>query len=137
MGVFKRIIKNKKGEGYIDVVILVLIAMMVIALAVKVYPVFIMKDSLNTLANQLIREAQIQGKIEIGYSDMAESIGVNVETITWEADTIEDNKVQLDEPITVTLTAVTDIGLFGEFGSFPITVTSKAIGKSEVYWKLD
>ncbi len=128
-------IKNQRGEGYIDVAVLVLIAMMVIALVIKVYPVFIMKDSLNTLANQLIREAQIQGKIEIDYMDMAETLGVNVETITWEANTIEDNKVQLDEEITVVLTGVTDIGLFGEFGSFPIKITSKAMGKSEVYWK--
>ena len=26
-------------------------------------------------------------------------------------------------------------GLFGGFGSFPVTLTSKASGKSEVYWK--
>ena len=37
--------------------------------------------------------------------------------------------------VTVTLTLDTNIGLFGEFASFPITLRAKASGKSEVYWK--
>ena len=28
-----------------------------------------------------------------------------------------------------------NIGLFGEFASFPVTLTAKASGTSEVYWK--
>ena len=32
-------------------------------------------------------------------------------------------------------TLETDIGLFGGLGSFPITLTAEATGKSEVYWK--
>jgi hypothetical protein len=42
--------------------------------------------------------------------------------------------VQLGNEITVTLTQEVDIGFF-TFGSFPITLKSKATGKSEVYWK--
>ena len=37
--------------------------------------------------------------------------------------------------ITVTLTMDTNIGLFGEFASFPVTLRAQAAGKSEVYWK--
>ena len=44
-------------------------------------------------------------------------------------------KIQLNEDVTVTLTLETDIGLFGEFASFPITLRAQATGKSEVYWK--
>ena len=133
--IFHKIIKDNRGEGYIDVAVLVLIAIMVIALAVKVYPAFIVKDQLNTLANEILRESQIQGKIDIDYSHIAESIGINIDTITWEADTFEGDKVQLDDQITVTCTANVEIGLFGDFGSFPIPLRSKATGKSEVYWK--
>jgi hypothetical protein len=42
--------------------------------------------------------------------------------------------IQLNNEVTVTLTLQYDIGFFN-FGSFPITLTSKATGKSEVYWK--
>lgn len=40
-----------------------------------------------------------------------------------------------DEEVTVTLTMDTNIGLFGEFASFPVTLRAQAAGKSEVYWK--
>lgn len=57
------ILKSKRGEGYIDVVVVVLVAMMVIAMAVKVYPVFVVKSDLNTFANELARVAEIEGQI--------------------------------------------------------------------------
>ena len=45
---------NKKGEGYIDTVVLVLCAMLVIALAVRVYPVYIVKLQLDNFADELV-----------------------------------------------------------------------------------
>ena len=47
----------------------------------------------------------------------------------------DGGRIQLNDDITVTLTLETNIGLFGEFASFPITLRSQATGKSEVYWK--
>jgi len=51
--------------------------------------------------------------------------------VTWS----KTGKIQLNQEFTVTVTLRRDIGLFGGFGSFPITLTAKATGKSEVYWK--
>ncbi|HCC01226.1 MAG TPA: hypothetical protein DEP60_00845, partial [Ruminococcaceae bacterium] len=50
-------LKSRRGEGYIDVAVLVLCAMLVIALAVKVFPVYIAKNQLDTFATELCREA--------------------------------------------------------------------------------
>ena len=130
-----RILKQKQGYGYIDIIVLVLIVMMIISLGIKVFPAFIAKSRLNTFSNQILRDAQTQGKIEIDYSDTAETIDINIEDVIWEANTLEDKKVQLDEKITVTSTTTVEIGLFGDFTSFPISLESKATGKSEVYWK--
>ena len=44
-------------------------------------------------------------------------------------------RIQLNEEVTVILTMDTNIGLFGEFASFPVTLRAQAAGKSEVYWK--
>ena len=52
-------------------------------------------------------------------------------SISWST----GGKIQLNEEVTVTLTLRTNIGLFGDFGSFPITLRAQASGKSEVYWK--
>jgi hypothetical protein len=127
-------IQSQRGEGYIDVVILVLCAMLVIALAVRVFPVFIAKQQLDTFATELSREAEIAGQVgtetDRREQVLREKTGINP-TISWS----RSGRIQLNEDFTVTLTLQTNIGMFGGFGSFPITLRSEASGKSEVYWK--
>ena len=42
--------KKRSGEGYIDTCVLILCAMLVIALTVKVLPVYVAKQQLDTFA---------------------------------------------------------------------------------------
>ena len=125
----KRALKSRRGEGYIDVCVLVLCAMLVIAFAVKLFPIFIAKQQLDTFATELVREAEIAGRVG-SETDRREQTGLNPD-IQWS----DTGRIQLNEEITVTLTYETDLGLFGGFGSFPITLRADATGKSEVYWK--
>ena len=60
----------------------------------------------------------------------SEKTGLNPE-IHWSA----SGRIQLNEEVTVQLTYRYNLGLFGGFGSFPITLRAAATGKSEVYWK--
>ena len=130
----KRILRSRRGEGYIDVCVLVLCAMLVIALAVQVLPAFIAKQQLDTFATELVREAEIAGRIgpETDRREQAlrEQTGLDPE-IEWS----DTGRIQLNEEVTVTLTHEIDLGLFAGFGSFPITLRADATGKSEVYWK--
>ncbi len=129
----KRILKNERGEGYIDTCVLVLCAVLVIALAIKVLPVFIAKQQLDTFATELVREAEVTGRGGSETSRRAavlqERLGIDP-NITWST----GGRIQLNEEVTVILTLQEDIGLFGNFGSFPITLQAQATGKSEVYW---
>lgn len=130
----KKIFKSKRGEGYIDVCVLVLCSMLVIALAVQVLPVFIAKNQLDTYATELCREAEISGRVGSETNRRAavltEQTGLSPR-ISWS----KTGNIQLNQEITVTLTLDRNIGLFGGFGSFPITLRSEASGKSEVYHK--
>ena len=130
----KDILRNCKGEGYIDVVVLVLCAVFVLALSMRVLPVFIQKQQLDTFATELVREAEISGWVGSETSRRAavltEKTGLSP-VIVWS----ESGRLQLNEEVTVTLTHQTNIGLFSGFGSFPITLRAQASGKSEVYWK--
>ena len=130
----KKILKSKRGEGYIDVCVLVLCSMLVIALAVQVLPVFIAKNQLDTYATELCREAEISGRVGSETNRRAavltEQTGLSPR-ISWS----KTGNIQLNQEITVTLTLDRNIGLFGGFGSFPITLRSEASGKSEVYHK--
>ena len=125
---------GKRGEGYIDVVVLVLAAIMVLALTVRVVPVFIAKIQLDNFADELIREAEVSGRVGAEtnerYERLAEKTGIRP-TVVWST----TGNIQLNREVTVTLTLEKNIGLFGDFGSFPITLKSEATGKSEVYWR--
>ena len=127
-------LRNKRGEGYIDVAVLVLCALLVIALTVKVLPVYIAKSQLDTFASELCREAEIAGRVGSETSQRAqvlrEKTGLDP-VIAWS----KTGKIQLNQEFTVTVTLQKDIGLFGGFGSFPIDLKAQASGKSEVYWK--
>ncbi len=130
----KKIAESQNGEGYVDVMILVLSAVMVLALSMWVFPVFIQKQQLDTFATELVREAEVSGRVGAETSRRAavlsEKTGIHP-NISWSA----NGRIQLNEEVTVTLTLDTNIGLFGEFASFSITLRAKASGKSEVYWK--
>ncbi|HHZ03451.1 MAG TPA: DUF4320 family protein [Tissierellia bacterium] len=129
-----KILRSKQGEGYIDVAVLVLCAMLVIALAVRVFPAYIIKQQVDTFATELMREAEIAGRVGTETTNrellLREKTGITP-TVTWS----KSGRIQLNEEITVTVTFDTNIGLFGGFGSFPITLRADAAGKSEVYWK--
>lgn len=129
-----KLLKDKSGEGYIDVAVVVLCSMLVIALAVKVFPVFIAKQQIDTFATELIREAEIAGRVGSETSRreqlLQEKTGL-IPTVSWS----KTGRIQLNEEIKVMVTYKTDIGLFGGFGSFPITLRADAAGRSEVYWK--
>lgn len=59
----KKLRKRHSGEGYIDVCVLVVCAMLVLALVVRVLPVFVAKQQLDTYAVELVREAEISGRV--------------------------------------------------------------------------
>lgn len=128
------LLKERQGEGYIDVVVLVLCAVFVLALAMRILPVFIQKQQLDYYASELVREAEVTGRVGEETSRRAavltEKTGLTPD-ITWST----QGRIQLNSDVTVTLTMETNIGLFGDLGSFPVTLRAQAAGKSEVYWK--
>ena len=126
--------KDRRGEGYVDVIVLVLCVMLVLALAMRILPVFIQKQQLDVFATELVREAEVSGRVGSETSRRAailsEQMGLQPD-IEWS----KSGRIQLNDEVIVTLTLETNIGLFGDFASFPITLQARAVGKSEVYWK--
>lgn len=129
-----KVLKSKSGNSSIDAVVAVLAVMLVIALAVKVAPVFVAKQQLDTFAAELCRTAEIAGCVGTETTARAnllkDKTGLNP-TVSWS----KTGNIQLNEEFTLTLTTTVNIGLFGDFASFPITLTAKATGVSEVYHK--
>jgi hypothetical protein len=108
--------------------------MLVIALGVRIFPVFIAKNQLDTFAAELVREAEMAGRVGFEVENRADTLREKTgldPAIAWSG----TGNIQLNEEVTVTLTLRRDLGLFGGFGSFPVTLRAEASGKSQVYHK--
>lgn len=130
----RKIIKDKRGEGYIDAAVIVFCVMLVTALGVRLFPIFTAKIQLDNFADELVREAEISGRVGSEttgrQSVLEEKTGIHP-AVYWSS----GGNIQLNEEVTVTLVLQKDLGLFGKFGLFPVTIRARASGKSEVYWK--
>lgn len=135
ISVIGKILRSKRGEGYVDVVVGVFCLMLVLSFAVRFLPVFTTKQQLNLFANEIVREVEIRGStsVESRIAQMQELTGLSPD-IVWDCEYFNGSKVQLNGDILVTVTETVDIGFF-VFGSFPIELQAKATGKSEVYYK--
>ena len=88
--------KKRSGEGYIDTCVLILCAMLVIALAVKVLPVYVAKQQLDTFAAELVREAEITGRVGSETTSRAQVLSERLEIdpdIRWS----RIGRIQLNE----------------------------------------
>ena len=131
----RTVLREKRGEGYIDIAVGILCLMLVIALAVSLFPVFMVKQQLNRFADEIVRQAEIVGSTSVNrrIEELREETGLDPE-ISWDCDYFEGSKVQLNGDIAVTLTCRINLGFF-QFGSFPVEIRARASGKSEVYYK--
>ena len=59
----RRLLKEKRGEGFVDVCVLVLSVALVLALVVRIAPVFVAKQNLDVFADELVRTAEINGQV--------------------------------------------------------------------------
>ena len=127
--------RNRRGEGYIDVAVSVLCLMLVVALAMTLFPVLMKKQQLDSFADEIVRQTEIVGGTDVSgrIVQLKQETGLDPR-IQWDCEYYSGNKVQLNGDIQVTLTQSVDIGFF-VFGSFPIELKARASGKSEVYYK--
>ena len=131
----RKVLREKRGEGYIDIAVGILCLMLVIALAVSLFPAFMAKQQLDRFADEIVRQAEIMGSTSVNrrIEELREETGLDPE-ISWDCDYFEGSKVQLNGDISVTMTCRINLGFF-QFGSFPVEIRARASGKSEVYYK--
>lgn len=136
----KKILINKRGEGYIDTVVCVLAAMMVIVLALNVFSFLTMKQDLDYFAKEMIDVATTYGRTNEQatdrYNELCDEMGFTP-TVNYSGTDYYNSRngtVQLGETITVTITYKTYMQGFGAF-KIPITLTAKHSGLSQKYWK--
>lgn len=136
----KELLSNKRAEGYIDTVVLVVASMMVIVLALNVFSFLTLKQDMEYFAKELIDTATIYGRTgtevtqryqelctELGFRPMMNFSGT--EYFNTSAKT-----VQLGDTIKVTIQYQTHVKGLGVF-QIPVTLHASHSGLSQKYWK--
>ena len=132
-----KLLKNKKGEGYIDVAITIMIVAFVLVFVVNVVSLVALNQNLKTVSDQLVEYASQHGTTAIDtYAEsLAEKTGIDF-AYSFDGSVLYDasGKVQLGDTIQCTVTHNISFLGFGE-AEHAITINASASGISRVYWK--
>lgn len=139
MSKFVSLIMNKRGDGYIDVVISILVAMMMIVLILNIFSFMTLKQDMDYFAKEMINCASANGttsgKVSARYYELMTETGI-APSVTWSTTYFNASQqtVQLGDTIQLTLTLQSSVrGL--ERINIPVTLTAKHSGISQKYWK--
>lgn len=133
----KKLLKDKRGETYIDVAITVMIVAFVLVFAVNVISLVALNQNIKTAADQLTDYAAMKGTIAVDNFalELQQNLGVNFTYSFSGSQTLDSSgKVQLGDKIVCTLRYDLNILGFGE-SWHPVRIRAAATGLSQVYWK--
>ena len=135
----KRLLKNKNGEGYVDMCVFVVVFVMIIILAMNIFSFITLKVELDQVAEELIETATYSGRFDDEFYDR--DMNMLDQYFYYDIDYGADKyynatyqKVQLGDPMWVTVSVETYLKGFGEI-KIPVTVSVTRSGISQHYWK--
>ena len=141
----KGVLNDKSGGSafYNDLLVGIVIFLIVVALVMSVLPVYTQKNLIDGLADDMARYIELVGQaqdedVKARTKNLATTYGLNPDAVQIEVQATYYNNtaktIQIMDPFTVTITYQTQFGI-SEYAIVPITLTGKAVGRSEVYWK--
>ena len=145
-----RSLRSKKGESYIDTVIMIVVAIMSIVLALNVFSYFTLKQDLDYITSEVAERAALEGYADANNAEISSllnsliaSENLDASLLTCEITADNDayfnkaqGKVQLGEQIKVKITYKTTLkGLGALSKAIDILCVSEKSGLSRVYWK--
>lgn len=131
-------LRNKKGEGYIDVAISLIVIMIVVVLALNVFRFLTLRMDMDYFAREMVKIATVVGAtshsdITARYNELKDETGINP-TVSWNATYFSGSKVQYGDSIKVTISYSAELVGMG-ITKIPVTVTARYSGLSQQYWK--
>lgn len=115
----KQVLSRKRGEGYIDAAVSMVVIMMLVVLALNVFSFLTIKQDMDYFAREMVEAAAVTGQTYADatytrYNELSDETGI-FPTYFWNADYYNGYKVQYGEPIKITLTYRTYVEGFGIF----------------------
>ena len=135
----RKILHSKKGEGYVDMCVGVVVFVMILVIAINIFSFITLRIEMDQIADELIEAATYAGCIDDDIwhaaSDMLDQnyyYGIDYGADRYFNSTYR--RVQLGERMWVEISKHTYIKGLGVF-KIPVTVTVRKSGLSERYWK--
>ena len=132
-------LKNRRGEGYIDICVMIIAFVSGLVIAINVFSFITLKVEMDTIAEELIESATYEGEFGVEFRHRTETM----KDIYYEFDTEYGadewfnttlQRVQLGDEMWVTISKETYVKGLGAF-KIPVTVKVTRSGLSEKYWK--
>ena len=134
----KKILRSKKGEGYVDMCVGVVVFVMILVIAINIFEFITLRIEMDQIADDLIESATYAGCFGTDFWD-ADGYMLS-EYYYYDIDCGADSyfnstyrRVQLGERMWVKISKRTYIKGLGVF-KIPVTVSVKKSGLSEKYW---
>lgn len=132
-------IMNKRGEGYIDTCVGVVVFVMILVVAINIFSFITLKADMDEIADELIEVAAYTGEFGDAFWDADGDLlnkyqYYDIETTADRYFNTGYQRVQLGDKMTVTISVDTYLKGLGVF-KIPITLTVSKSQISEKYWK--
>ena len=135
----KKVLSSRKGEGYIDMCVGVVVFVMILVIAINIFSFITLKVEMDQIAEDLIESATYSGEFDTDFwnADMYNLDEYYYYDIDYGADQYFNEayrRVQLGTRMWVTISKDTYVKGLGIF-KIPVTVSVTRSGLSERYWK--
>lgn len=140
----KKLLSNKKGSSYFDLMIKTLVVLSLMVTVMSFLSVFTTYLNLNHVCRRVVRVVELEGQV----SDRAEDVfyrlkqqtGLSPEMTIENVEYCEDQKIQLRDTFTITMTYSYPFTIFTPSFAPPVKIQIpmkvSITGMSEKYWKL-
>lgn len=135
----KKLMRSKRGEGYIDTAISVVVFVMILVVAINIFSFIALKQEMDQIAEELIESATYAGSFEGEFWNrdselLSQYYYYGISTSAEKYFNSGYGRVQLGDTMTVKIDVTTHLKGLGIF-KIPVTVSVTRSGISEKYWK--
>ncbi len=135
----KKLMRSKRGEGYIDTAVSVVVFVMILVVAINIFSFIALKQEMDQIAEELIEAATYAGSFEGEFWNRDSELlnqyyYYGISTSAEKYFNSGYGRVQLGDTMTVKIDVTTHLKGLGIF-KIPVTVSVTRSGISEKYWK--
>lgn len=134
-----RFVKNKRGEGYVDMCVGVIVFVMILVITINIFSFITLRIEMDQIADEILEASTYSGAFGSDFEEARERMTEQYYDFGLEYDADEYfnsayKRVQLGHVMFITVSVDTTIKGLGVF-QIPVTLTVTRSGLSQKYWK--